>query len=139
MHARQGHQLRFPTSLNSFERMVVHEVAESLGWHQETVNVPQCKGKGKGKQKGKFKGKGKGKMDRQVTVTRVQSRGSQRPDVRVEIERLLEQLMADDSLREHPFEWSFQGDVEGERKRRAIREADCARHRSMLVAATFAA
>ena len=107
--------------------MVVHEVAQDLGWHQVTVNVPlpSEKGKGKGKQKGKFKGKGKGKIARQVTVTHKEASPVLQQDMNAEVNKALEELMQDHSLHEHPFEWADQCHPEGERKRRTIREAPC--------------
>ncbi|CAE7227214.1 unnamed protein product, partial [Symbiodinium necroappetens] len=104
-------------------RMVVHEVAESLGWHQETVNVPVSKGKGKGKRgKGKGKGKdGKGRIPRQVTVTHKPS-ARPKPDWSKEVETELERMILDPSLQECPFPWSEQHCQEGERKRRAVRD-----------------
>ena len=108
--------------------MVVHEVAESLGWHQETVNVPVSKGKGKGKRgKGKGKGKdGKGRIPRQVTVTHKPS-ARPKPDWSKEVETELERMILDPSLQECPFPWSEQHCQEGERKRRAVRDVACPR------------
>ncbi|CAE7893687.1 ANK2 [Symbiodinium sp. KB8] len=120
---RPGESYKFPDTLNAFERMVVHEVAESLGWHQETVNVPVSKGKGKGKRgKGKGKGKdGKGRIPRQVTVTHKPS-ARPKPDWSKEVETELERMILDPSLQECPFPWSEQHCQEGERKRRAVRD-----------------
>ncbi|CAE7835514.1 ANK2 [Symbiodinium sp. CCMP2592] len=121
---RPGESYKFPATLNSFERRVVHEVAESLGWHQETVNVPAVsKGKGKGKSKAKGKGKnGKGRIPRQVTVTHKPAIAGPKPDWSKEVETELEKMILDPSLQECPFPWSEQQCQEGERKRRAVRE-----------------
>ena len=59
-HLRPGESHAFPLTLNSFQRRLVHQVAEEKGWVHETVDVEGEKGKGRGKHQGKD-GKGKGK------------------------------------------------------------------------------
>ena len=129
---KPGESHTFPATLNSFERRIVHQVAEELGWAHETIDLEDQKGKGKGKSKGKGKGKGgkghKGKGskgERQITVTNASGAVREGESVETEVSKVLERLSQDQSLHEHPFEWEVEGRGMGRRAaiRRAVAEA----------------
>ena len=140
---KPGESHSFSPDLTSYERMIVHKVAEEFGWMHPSHDVEAPKGKGK-KGKGQF-GKGKGGKGRggarQITVTHVapsaasdtfrdmvvssQSNGQQKPDIKTEVMEALQKLAEDESLIEHPFEWELERFGSGRRAaiRKVVEEA----------------
>ena len=117
-----GESYSFSPELTSFQRRIVHKVAEDLGWAHESLDVenPDCKVNKKGKaSKGKGKGRGKGKGGpRQIIVTRregEQTSQSTVKDVREEVMDAIQQMATDASLKQYPFGWELESIGMGKR------------------------
>lgn len=117
-----GESYSFSPELTSFQRRIVHKVAEDLGWAHESMDVdnPDSKVNKKGKaSKGKGKGRGKVKGgSRQIIVTRregEQTSQSTVKDVREEVMDAIQQLATDASLKQYPFGWELESTGMGKR------------------------